>query len=60
MFFNSYLMVYLLRNEISVLTHDFQQITKNSQIPSSLRRVQNHAEKNKKLNMEIKHQIDVD
>ena len=37
-------MIYLLQNEISVSTHDFQHITKNCQAQSSLSRVENHAE----------------
>ena len=44
MFFNSCQMVYLLQNEISLSTHDFQHITKNCQTQSSLSRVENHVE----------------
>ena len=37
-------MVYLIHNKYSILTHDFQQITKNCQTQFSLSHVENHAE----------------
>ena len=44
MFFNSYQIVYWLQKEISLLTYDFQHITKNCQTQSSLSCVEIHAE----------------
>ena len=37
-------MIYLLQNEVLVLTHDFEHIKKNCQTQSSLRCVENHAD----------------
>ena len=52
--FKSSQMVYLLRNEISVSTHDFQHITKNCQTQYSLGRVENNAEEIKNYSDGIK------
>ena len=45
MFFNSCQMVHLFHNKISVFIHNFQHITNNFKTQSSLRRVENRAEK---------------
>ena len=43
MCFDSCQQLYLLHNELSIFTLDFQHITKNCQTQSSLIRVDNHA-----------------